>query len=274
MPLLDHLDRKFHRFAIPRLTLLLVLGQVVVLCLTFSPTWKPVEAIGLIPNAAVYDGEWWRLATFLFIPPAGWHPVLALFGLYFFLLMGNALEDHWGSFRYNLFILIAYICTVAAAFLTPDTPATNVFIGGSVFLAFAALYPEFEIYLFFILPVKIKYLALFTWIMYAIQLLFGDWPTRYMVLAATTNLLIFFWHTLLLRISRGRRKMAEQAKAVAKAGETLHRCAACGATEKTHPQAEFRYCTKCQPATCFCEAHIRAHAHLQAEAEKGQRDKK
>ena len=204
----------------------------------------------------------------MFIPPFCIHPILSLFGLYLFLLMGNALEDHWGSFRYNLFILIAYLCTVAAAFLTPGEPASNVFISGSVFLAFAALYPEFEIYVFFILPVKIKYLALFTWIMYAINLLFGDWSTRYLVLASVTNVLLFFWQPFLLRLRRGRRKMVEQAKSVARASETLHRCAACGATDKSHPHAEFRYCTKCEPAACFCGEHIRAHTHLRAEPSK------
>ncbi len=263
MPFLDRLDRKFHGAGIPHLTVLLVIVQALGLLLSLSPTWS-LESVAFIPSLAVRDGEWWRLASLLCVPPCT-NLIFAVFGLYLFLLMGETLERQWGVFRYNLFILIAYAATVGAAFLSPDAPATTVFIGTSVFLAFATLYPNFELYLFFILPVRIKWLALFTWISYGLLAVTGTGATRWQILAATANYLLFFWGTILLRIRSGNRRMREQAASAAGTGAARHRCAACGATEKTHPQAEFRYCTKCEPVTCFCGEHIRAHAHLRAE---------
>ena len=82
--------------------------------------------------------------------------IFAFFAWYLFYLMGNALEGHWGAFRYNLFLLIGYLVTVAVAFLYPYAAATNIFIGGSVFLAFAYLYPDFQLYIFFIIPVRLN----------------------------------------------------------------------------------------------------------------------
>src|ERR1039458_1082074 len=80
-------------------------------------------------------------------------------------------EDYWGVFRFNFFLFIGWALTVGAAFLTPAEPATNLFVAGSVFLAFAYLNPDFELVLFFILPVKVKWLALLTWVVYGFEFL-------------------------------------------------------------------------------------------------------
>ncbi len=85
--------------------------------------------------------------------------MFAFFFWYLFYLMGTALERSWGTFRYNVFLLIGYVDTVGVAFIVPDVPANNAFLQGSVFLAFAYLFPDFVMYIFFILPVKIKWLG-------------------------------------------------------------------------------------------------------------------
>ena len=83
--------------------------------------------------------------------------VFTAFGWYIFYLMSGALENYWGAFRFNLFLLLSFVLTVALSFLAPLHGVTNLFILGSVFLAFAYLNPDFELLLFFILPVKIKW---------------------------------------------------------------------------------------------------------------------
>ena len=154
MSWVEKLDRKFGRYAIPNLTLLIVCGQLTGF---FLGHIKPeqLEQWELVASR-LQEGELWRLVTFPMVPPGS--GLLVLFGIYLFYLMGTALEHTWGTFRYNVYLLIAYLCTVAVSFLAPELPMSNAYIGGSVFLAFAWLYPEFQLLLMFILPVKIKWL--------------------------------------------------------------------------------------------------------------------
>jgi hypothetical protein len=259
MRLLDKMDRKFRRYAVPNLTLYLILGQVLFFIFAVSGRFV-LERVILIPERVIM-GEWWRLITFLFIPPLT-NPIFAFFAWYLFYLMGNALEGQWGALRYNLFILIGYLVTVGAAFLFPNSAATNVFIGGSVFLAFAYLFPDFQLYIFFILPVKIKWLALLTWIGYAYQLLVSpSWSNKFMVLASLANFLIFFGQDILLRIRSGKRQMTSQVREVAARKEPFHKCETCGVTDLSHPQMEFRYCPECG-GLGYCTEHIFKHEHV------------
>ncbi len=257
MSLLDSLERRFRRYAIPNVTLYLVLGQV--LFFVFAITGRFVLGrVVLIPER-VLTGEWWRLITFLFVPPAT-NPIFAFFAWYLFYLMGNALEGQWGAFRYNLFLLIGYIVTVAVSFLVPFSAATNIFIAGSVFLAFAYLYPDFQLYIFFILPVKMKWLALLTWVGYAYQILAGSWSTRLMVLASISNFLLFFGKDIYLTAKTGRRRMTAQVRDYSAKKEPFHRCAVCGITDLSHPRMEFRYCSDCG-GLGYCKEHIFKHEH-------------
>ena len=111
------------------------------------------------------QGEWWRLFTFLIEPPHVSFLFIA-FSWWIFFMMGSALEEYWGDFHYNLFLLVGYVLTVGLSFLQPDWYISNQYLYGTVFLAFAYLNPDFEFVLFFILPVKVKWLALITWCLY------------------------------------------------------------------------------------------------------------
>ena len=258
MNILDKLERRFRRYGIPNITLYLIMGQVLLFMASRSGSFDIGRAL-LIPELAL-QGEWWRLITFLFIPPIT-NVVFAFFAWYLFYLMGSALEGHWGTFRYNLFLLIGYVFTVAASFLVPGSTATNVFIGGSVFLAFAFLYPDFVLYIFFILPVKIRWLALITWIGYCWQLLAGSWETRYLVLASIGNFLVFFGRDILWKIKSGRRKMSSQVREISGSREVFHRCTVCGVTDRSDPNMEFRYCRECG-GLGYCKDHIFDHEHV------------
>lgn len=260
MTLLDRLENKYRRFAIPNITLYLIVGQVFFYAGIMTDLISRSELM-LVP-ASVLKGQVWQLFSFIFVPPCS-NPLFAFFAWYLLYLMGTALENQWGTFRYNLFLIIGYIATIGFAFLTPEFPATNKFVGGSVYLAFAFLYPEFVLYLFFILPIRIKWLALVTWIGYFLVFAFGDWSDRFMVLASVCNFLLFFWRDIFSRIRYGRIKMVEQAAWFAVKDAPMHRCAVCGATDKSRPGLEFRYCGDCKPVTCYCIDHLPGHQHIQ-----------
>ncbi len=257
MSLLDKLERKLQRLAVPNITLYLIMGQVLLFVASMSGRFDLIRVV-MIPDLVI-AGEWWRLITFIFIPPTT-NVVFAFFGWYLFYLMGNALEGHWGAFRYDLFLLIGYLFTVAVSFLIPGSAATNVFIGGSVFLAFAFLYPDFVLYIFFILPVKIKWLALLTWIGYGFTLITGSWQTRLLVLASIGNFLLFFGRDIFWKIKTGKRKMASQVREFSGSREPFHRCTVCGVTDRSNPNMEFRYCRECG-GLGYCKDHIFNHEH-------------
>lgn len=259
MSLLDKLEKKYQRFGIPNFTLNLVIGQSLVYILAMTGRVN-VDFLLLVPNK-VLQGEIWRLFTFVIMPPFT-HPIFIFFALYLFYLMGTSLENYWGTFRYTVFLLIGYIATVLVSFFTPSYSATNLFLGGSVFLAFASLNPNFELALFFILPVKIKWLALLTWIGYFFQIGFGSWSTRFMVLASICNYLIFFSRDIVLRMRSHRWRMEREAREFSRQKDPIHRCVICGITDKDDPEMTFRYCTKCEGTPCYCNRHIHDHEHI------------
>src|SRR5262249_22750296 len=129
--------------------------------------------------------------TFVMIPSLT-NPIFFFFAMYLLFLMGTALENHWGTIRYNLYLLIGWLATVIVAVALPTGPATNTALMESIFLAFALLYPDFQLLLFFVFPVKVKYLAVLVWISYLFMFLNGPWLQRLVVLASVANYLLFF----------------------------------------------------------------------------------
>lgn len=260
MSFLNRLERIFGRFAIHHLPLYFVAGQVLVLTLALFGRPDILNFTALLP-AAVLEGQVWRVVSFLFVPPVDpsrltmFGAVFLAFGWYMFWMMGSALEGHWGAFRFNLFVFTGWFFTVLVAFLFPMSWATNAFLAGTVFLAFAFLNPDFEIVLFFILPVKIKWLALIAWAVYAVTFITGNWPERLAVLASVANFFLFFTGDIIERLRSGRRRMEHQARVAATRSaerEPRHRCVVCGKTDITHPKEDFRYGDDDQ---CYCSEH-------------------
>jgi hypothetical protein len=131
-----------------------------------------------------------------------------------------------------------------------------------VFLAFARLYPDFVLMIMFVLPVKIKWLALLQWIGYGIVLLFGSWMERAMVVCSVANYLLFFGSYILADMKHGHRRMRQQAKSVKSPGRIIHKCAICGLSSDVSPQTQFRYCSKCDGEQCYCPEHLLNHEHV------------
>ena len=263
MKFLTRLERRFGRYAIHDLTKYLVGGQGLSLLLSLA---KPafLGAMLLIPSA-VMSGQWWRLLTFLLTPPSG-NLIFAAFALYLLWFMGGALEAQWGAFRYNLYLLVGALMTIAAAFAFPYYPASSGYLTGSIFLAFAALFPRYEIYLFFVLPVQVRWLALLTWLLYGFAFVTAGWTTRLLILAAVANFLLFFGKDLLHQVRFGHRRIRQQARTAADRDQPRHVCAVCGITDKSHREMDFRYCTKCEPPVAYCTEHLGSHEHRRSDA--------
>lgn len=268
MAWLKRLERWIEPIAIPNLTLYIVAGQTFFYLTFMLGLLDPMQFL-FVP-VLVRHGEVWRLLTFAFFPSVmpsrfGW--VFIAFVLYFLYLIGSALEDQWGTARYNLYLLLGYVLTIGLAFVTPGVPADNLFITAAIFLAFAYLYPDFTMYIFFILPVKARWMALFMWAGYAFSFVTGGLAARLSVVAAVGNFLVFFARDIWLDLKSGRRRMQAQAARLRESesdDEPRHRCHTCGRNSNTDPQLDFRYCSQCAGDQCYCPDHIRNHVHVTA----------
>lgn len=264
MSWLDRLERIFGRFAVPNLSLYIVIGQVFVL-FTSMLHLISLEKLVLFP-ALVAEGEWWRVLTFIFfvVPPAGLFGYLFLaFEWYLFYLMGSALEDYWGAFRFNVFLLIGVALTVGLSFFTPGVPVPNRYVLLSVFLAFAYLNPDFEL-LLIIIPVKVKWLALLTCVFWAVEVILGPLSVRLQIAAPTVAWLLFFGPSVARGMKQGRRVASRRAEREREREQPRHVCHVCGKNDITHPDLDFRYCSKCAGDQCYCPEHIHNHAHVVA----------
>jgi hypothetical protein len=259
MRLLDRLERKFRPYAIPNLTIVIIIGQVLTYVLSRSNP-QIIDRMELVPTL-VKEGEFWRLFSFCFVPP----PINLIFfiiGIVLFRLMGSALEQTLGTVRYNIYLLTGYLATVAVAFVYPDLVASNIFVVTSVYLAFAWLFPDFVLQIMFILPVKVRWIALLMWIGIGYSLIKGDMATRLVALAGITNFLLFFGPEVIQRLRSKGRRIQQKAQVSADARNPRHKCVICGATDKSDPTLEFRYCSKCEGAFCYCENHLHDHEHF------------
>jgi len=268
MSLLSRLESRFGRWAIPNVTVIIIAGQVLLYFLQITRAGQGGELtkIHLLPGA-VLQGEVWRLFTFLFTPP-GERTILVVFYWMLMYMFGNGLEQQWGTFRYNLFLFIGYLASVVATFIAyafgHNTLASNAFLYGSIFLAFARLFPDFTLRVAFILPIKVKWLALLMWIGYGYNLLRGDWMERMLIIASVFNYLLFLGGEHLREWKQGHRQRSFQAKTLA-TKQIQHQCLVCGLDSKMSPKTLFRYCSKCDGQCCYCPEHVQKHEHVTAD---------
>ncbi|MGE5527552.1 MAG: hypothetical protein ACM3X6_00205 [Patescibacteria group bacterium] len=270
--ILDRLERRYGRYAVKGLARYLVGGNVLVLIfLVLEPTGRLLDALILRPGL-VLGGEIWRLVTFLFIPPTTslfW----AVFALYFYYLVGTGLESAWGSFRLNLYYITGAAAAIAAAFLT-GRGATAVYLNLSLFLAFAHIYPDFEVLIFFVLPVKVKYLAWLDWAFIAYTAAVAPVAEKVAALASIVNFLLFFGGGILRHAGLWQKVRANRRRFLADLRDAppRHECAVCHRTEKTHPRLVFRTCRRCAGWREYCEDHLLAHEHIGAEGEGAEKE--
>jgi len=239
MTLLDKLERRIGFIAVPGLVRIIVTFNALVFGLVLlNPGF---ETYLTLDPARILGGEVWRLVTYIFVPQIR-HFLWVAVALWFLWFVGDKLEQAWGAFRVTLFYLVGMIGTTVAAFFF-GASFSNALLNATLFFAFARFYPDEVIYVMFILPVKIKWLA---WAFAALLLLgflTGTNSYRMALLAATSNFFIFFGPELFQQM-RHRKDISERRKRydlqTKSDSDPLHKCATCGATELSNPDLEFR----------------------------------
>jgi hypothetical protein len=251
MTFLDRLEKSFGRFAIPGLIRYVVaLNALVFLLVTIEPGYASVLELD---RSAVLRGEVWRLVSWIFIPETT-RILWIIFYLLFTWWIGDMLEASWGAFRLNAYYFLGMLLCIASALIF-GVSGGNFFLNLSLFLAIATIAPNFEILLFLILPVKMKWVALFSLALPALYLIAGPLSAKMMVVMCLGNYLLFFGPTFVRNRMEQRRTADRRARfqGAAKSSESLHRCETCGATEVSHPEAEFRVTSDGRE---FCLDHL------------------
>ena len=275
------------RFGIPNLMRVIVIGNVAVYVLMLLTQANDANALSFLTfnlNALLH-GEVWRLVTFVFVPAYS-SPFALLISLYFYYWIGSTLERQWGTAKFNLYYISGALLTVLgvvlASLITGNpylTAAGTGYVNLSMFFAFAFLFPDTTVLLFFILPVKMKWLAYLDGALFAFDIIKAigahNWAGVVLPIVALLNFAVFIWpevHYLKERAKyqnsrktvQFRQAQQQQAKQAQQQGYR-HKCAVCGRTDTDYPDLQFRSCSKCVGYHCFCQDHIFNHVHFTEE---------
>lgn len=191
MKLLNNLERRLYRLPLKPFYRYVVFAMagVFVLDLFFRLSFN-LSGLLQLSWPLVMRGQVWRLVTFLVVPPPFASPLTLLLTLYFYYFIGTSLENRWGVRRFFIYYVIGAVGTIVGAAITGY--ATNMYLNMSLFFAFALLYPDFQLLLFFAVPVKLKWLALLNAVFYLWSLLYVSWPERISLVVSLLNLVLFF----------------------------------------------------------------------------------
>lgn len=287
---LDKMERKFARYAIPNLMYYVIILYAVGFVLSrVNPSFY-YQYLSLDAKAILH-GQIWRIATFIIQPPSN-SLLFIVFALYLYYMLGQELERAWGTFRFNVYFFSGMLFHVVAALLAYALTGLSFqmdtwYLNMSLFFAFAALYPNVQFLLFFVIPVKAKVLALIDglYFLYAVvqaflpayggSSVYGIYYKANALAAVVSllNFLIFFLSSRNMRPYspkqvRRRREFQHKMRQAQRPVQTYangakHRCAVCGRTELDDPNLEFRYCSKCNGNYEYCQDHLFTHTHVQ-----------
>lgn len=281
-------ERKFGKYAIKNLSFVLVvcyavgyLIQMMAPSVLFYLTLNPY---------AILHGQVWRLFTWILIPPSNQNIFFTLIMLYFYCSIGTSLERTWGTYKYNVYIFEGMLFTILGSFLLmgyhylfhADSIAavgaeyfftitsiyfSTYYINMSIFLGFAATFPDAQVLLMFIIPVKVKWLG----VVYAVMLVFEfiqmGVDGRFAIAASLLNFIIFFLtsrNMMHLNPKQIHRRQEFKREVKRSSGITKHKCAICGRTEVDSPNMQFRFCSKCDGNYEYCEEHLYTHTHVKS----------
>lgn len=267
---IDRFCRQHPHFGVPNLMKYIAIANVVFWLLGAV---NPVLMRYLTFNPAlILRGQIWRLVSFAFYPPSS--GILAFIAIYFYYMIGGTLERHWGTARFNLYFLAGLVLTVIYGFamyfifgLNFNLSAQYIYL--SMFFSFAVLYPDMQVLLFYFIPIKIKYLAYVDAALFVVSVFTTPFPVNLLPVVALLNFVIFCYDDLRSLLPRRRsantvnfRKASAKIRKEQQANLYTHKCSVCGRTDKTDPQLEFRYCSRCEGYHCFCQDHIYNHIHF------------
>ena len=223
----------------------------------------------------ILHGQIWRLISFIFIPPST--GFLTFVVVYFYYFIGSTLEKQWGTGKFNIYFFTGVVLTIIYGFiiylitgLSVNLTAEYIYL--SMFFSFAALFPDVQVLLFFILPIKIKWLAYVDAAFFLLSIITTPFPANLLPLVAVLNFLLFCGDELFSKLNFNIGKKSpttvnfkREAKKIRRdQAKNLynHKCSVCGKTDTEYPELEFRYCSKCAGYHCFCSEHINSHVHF------------
>lgn len=287
-------ERKFGKYAIQNLSFVLVICYAVGYLLElFDRSGLLISYLTLNPYAILH-GQVWRLVTWVLIPPSSGGLFFTLLMLYFYCSIGTSLERTWGTYRYNVYLFQGMLFTIAGSFLlmgycylfkpeisllgavlTIDTPQeyftvismvfSTYYINMSIFLAYAATFPNAQVLLMFIIPIRVKWLGIIYAVMLLFQFLGSTVYGKFAIGASLLNFVVFFLtsrNMMHLNPKQIHRRQEFKRDVRRNTGITKHKCAICGRTEVDSPQMQFRFCSKCDGNYEYCEEHLYTHTHI------------
>lgn len=281
-------ERKFGKYAISNLSFVLVMCYAVGYVLQMFGGQGILYGYLTLDPYAVLHGQVWRLFTWILIPPSSGNIFLTVIMLYFYCSIGTTLERTWGTYRYNVYLFQGMLFTIAGSFLLmgyrylfngaqlaggaasyfqyASLYFSTYYINMSIFLAFAATFPEVQVLLMFIIPVKVKWMG----VAYAVMLLFDFMSPgvehKFAIGASLLNFVVFFFtsrNMMHLNPKQIHRRHEFKRDVRRNTGITKHKCAICGRTEVDSPDLQFRFCSKCDGNYEYCEEHLYTHTHIQ-----------
>lgn len=186
---LTFLSRRLRWMAIPNIAMAFVALQAIgYMAVITDSSW--FNRLALLPDLAV-QGEYWRFFSFLTLP-LSLGLIGILFAVFFGFLILNSIENEWGSFKTTFYVLSSIVLTVVFSLIF-NYPVTS--LRGFVstwFLAAATLFPERQIHLYMLVPVKMKYLGWFAAVFILIEFIRGSWLDRFYLITLYFNYLLFF----------------------------------------------------------------------------------
>ncbi len=301
-------EQKFGKYAIKNLTLFLILGYVVGYLIFYFN--KDLYAMLTFNPYQIMHGQVWRIVTWVITMPESLG-IFTIIMLFLYYSLGKTLDKTWGSYRYNVYLFSGFLFTIVGAFilyfilLYSGIPVmyqgmavqgasravamgqiismytTTYYINVSIFLAFAATYPDQQLLLYFIIPVKIKWLGLVYVVFMGIDVvrtftsqgIISGILVLSMIIFSLMNFLIYFFFTRkkmgISGVTFKQKKRKVQYKQNIKQARThntypngaRHKCAVCGRTDLDNPDLSFRFCSKCSGNKEYCEDHLFTHEH-------------
>ena len=301
-------EQKFGKYAIKNLTIYLIGGYVLGYLIYFLN--KDLYAMLTFNPYQIMHGQVWRIITWVITMPESLG-IFTIIMLFLYYSLGRTLDKTWGSYRYNVYLFSGFLFTIVGAFilyfilLYSGIPimsqgvavtgaqravamgqiismyTTTYYINVSIFLAFAATYPNQELLLYFIIPIKIKWLGLVYVVFMGIDVvstfrnqgIISGILVLAMILFSLMNFLIYFFFTRKkMGISgvtfKQRKRKVQYKQKVSQAqahnrykNGARHKCAICGRTDLDNPNLSFRFCSKCSGNKEYCEDHLFTHEH-------------
>lgn len=280
-------EKKFGKYAIRNISLVLILCYACGYIIQLIGNGAFLSYLTL-DTYAILHGQIWRLVTWLIIPPSSFD-FFTLLMLYVYYSLGTSLERAWGTYRLNVYLFQGMLFTILGAFalmgvsylFMPEVITayggaqtyfnlvsllfSTYYVNMSIFLAFAATFPDMEMLLFFVIPIKVKFLGIIYAALLIYQVVAGSIYTRFVIGASLLNFIVF-WFTgrghIHLSPKQMKRRQEFKKEVKKSTGITRHKCAVCGRTEEDDPTLEFRFCTKCAGNYEYCQQHLYTHTHM------------